>query len=43
MSAPLMSRFDLFYVVQDQYNENYDSTIANYILDMHRNDYSNVN
>ncbi|CAG8475645.1 4964_t:CDS:10 [Paraglomus occultum] len=36
MSGPIMSRFDLFFVVLDDCNESVDVSIAKYILDMHR-------
>ncbi|KRW99547.1 P-loop containing nucleoside triphosphate hydrolase [Pseudocohnilembus persalinus] len=37
MSAPIMSRFDLFFVVLDQQDQNNDKNIANYILNLHQN------
>jgi DNA replication licensing factor MCM6 len=36
MSAPIMSRFDLFFVVVDQVNPSYDSELAYHILNVHR-------
>ena len=36
MSAPIMSRFDLFFVVLDDCNETSDYNIARHILAMHR-------
>ncbi|WVO14065.1 hypothetical protein L204_101692 [Cryptococcus depauperatus] len=36
MSAPIMSRFDLFFVVLDECNENVDLHIAQHIVNVHR-------
>lgn len=36
MSAPIMSRFDLFFVVLDECNENVDMNIAQHIINVHR-------
>jgi DNA replicative helicase MCM subunit Mcm2 (Cdc46/Mcm family) len=36
MSAPIMSRFDLFFVVLDECNENVDLNIAQHIVNVHR-------
>lgn len=36
MSAPIMSRFDLFFVVLDECNENVDMNIAKHIINVHR-------
>ena len=36
MSAPIMSRFDLFFVVLDECNENVDMNIAQHIVNVHR-------
>ncbi|EJU01264.1 MCM-domain-containing protein [Dacryopinax primogenitus] len=36
MSAPIMSRFDLFFVVLDQCNEDIDLKIASHIVNVHR-------
>ncbi|TFK64055.1 MCM-domain-containing protein [Pluteus cervinus] len=36
MSAPIMSRFDLFFVVLDECNEATDMNIANHIVNVHR-------
>lgn len=36
MSAPIMSRFDLFFVVLDECNEQVDLHIAQHIVDIHR-------
>ncbi|GAA94868.1 uncharacterized protein L969DRAFT_26513 [Mixia osmundae IAM 14324] len=36
MSAPIMSRFDLFFVVLDECNEDTDLKIANHIVNVHR-------
>ncbi|KAK9447473.1 MCM2/3/5 family-domain-containing protein [Limtongia smithiae] len=36
MSAPIMSRFDLFFVVLDECNERIDSQLASHIIDIHR-------
>ncbi|KAK9470921.1 MCM2/3/5 family-domain-containing protein [Dipodascopsis tothii] len=36
MSAPIMSRFDLFFVVLDECNEQVDTRLASHILDIHR-------
>ena len=35
MSAPIMSRFDLFFVVLDDCNENTDRRLANHIVNLH--------
>ncbi len=37
LSAPIMSRFDLFFVVLDECDEASDLHIAQHILDCHRN------
>ncbi|PWZ02651.1 putative MCM6-involved in replication [Testicularia cyperi] len=36
MSAPIMSRFDLFFVVLDECNESVDMNIAQHIVNVHR-------
>ena len=36
MSAPIMSRFDLFFVVVDRSDENIDLRIAEHIVKLHR-------
>lgn len=36
MSAPIMSRFDLFFVILDECNENVDRRLAEHIVDIHR-------
>ena len=36
MSAPIMSRFDLFFVVLDECNEHTDMNIAQHIINVHR-------
>jgi DNA replication licensing factor MCM6 len=36
MSAPIMSRFDLFFVVLDECNEAVDTKLAQHIVDVHR-------
>lgn len=36
MSAPIMSRFDLFFVVLDECNPNIDLSIAQHIVNVHR-------
>jgi DNA replication licensing factor MCM6 len=36
MSAPIMSRFDLFFVVLDECDENTDLKLAKHIVNMHR-------
>ncbi|KAG9766907.1 MCM-domain-containing protein, partial [Aureobasidium melanogenum] len=36
MSAPIMSRFDLFFVVLDECNEAVDRKLAQHIVDVHR-------
>jgi DNA replication licensing factor MCM6 len=36
MSAPIMSRFDLFFVVLDECNEGVDTAIAQHIVNVHR-------
>lgn len=35
MSAPIMSRFDLFFVVLDEYNEQADTKLADHIVSLH--------
>ncbi|KAL7272364.1 MCM DNA helicase complex subunit mcm6 [Rhizina undulata] len=37
MSAPIMSRFDLFFVVLDECNESVDTNLARHIVNIHRN------
>jgi len=37
ISPPIMSRFDLFFVIFDEKNDFNDSLIANHIVSMHRN------
>lgn len=37
MSAPIMSRFDLFFVVLDDCNENVDTNLARHIVALHQN------
>ncbi|KAJ3289056.1 MCM DNA helicase complex subunit mcm6 [Borealophlyctis nickersoniae] len=37
MSAPIMSRFDLFFVIMDEVNENSDTHIARHIVGFHQN------
>jgi len=36
LSAPILSRFDLFFVVLDECDENSDYNVAKHILDVHR-------
>ena len=36
MSAPIMSRFDLFFVILDECNESVDRNLAQHIVDIHR-------
>lgn len=36
MSAPIMSRFDLFFIVLDECNESTDENLARHIVDIHR-------
>lgn len=36
MSAPIMSRFDLFFVVLDECNEQVDTNLARHIVNIHR-------
>ena len=36
MSAPIMSRFDLFFVILDECNENTDRHLAEHIVNIHR-------
>jgi DNA replicative helicase MCM subunit Mcm2 (Cdc46/Mcm family) len=36
MSAPIMSRFDLFFVVLDEPGEERDARLARHIVDVHR-------
>lgn len=37
MTAPIMSRFDLFFVVLDDYNEQVDTSLADHIVNLHMN------
>jgi DNA replication licensing factor MCM6 len=37
MSAPIMSRFDLFFIVLDDCNETTDTNLARHIVNIHRN------
>lgn len=37
LSAPIMSRFDLFFIVCDEANDNADSHLSEFIIEMHRN------
>lgn len=36
ISAPIMSRFDLFFVIMDEKREDEDTLIAEHIVNMHR-------
>ena len=36
LSAPIMSRFDLFFVVLDDCDENLDFTLAKHIVNLHQ-------
>lgn len=36
MSAPIMSRFDLFFVISDDPNESTDARVAEHIISMHQ-------
>ncbi|KAK2747554.1 MCM DNA helicase complex subunit mcm6 [Myotisia sp. PD_48] len=36
-SAPIMSRFDLFFVIRDEPNESVDRNLANHIINVHMN------
>jgi DNA replication licensing factor MCM6 len=36
LTAPIMSRFDLFFVVLDDCDENLDSTLARHIVNLHQ-------
>lgn len=36
MSAPIMSRFDLFFVILDDCDESIDQSIARHIVNLHR-------
>lgn len=36
MSAPIMSRFDLFFIILDECNENVDRHLAEHIVNIHR-------
>lgn len=36
-SAPIMSRFDLFFVIRDEPNENVDRNLADHIVNVHMN------
>lgn len=35
MTAPIMSRFDLFFVILDDFNEKIDTQLASHIIDIH--------
>lgn len=37
LSAPIMSRFDLFFVIRDEPNETVDRNLADYIVNIHMN------
>jgi len=37
LSAPIMSRFDLFFVVCDESNATSDNNLSQFIIDIHRN------
>lgn len=37
ISAPIMSRFDLFFVICDETNDNADANLSEFIVNMHRN------
>jgi len=37
LSAPIMSRFDLFFVVLDDCDENLDTVLARHIVNLHQN------
>jgi DNA replication licensing factor MCM6 len=37
LSAPIMSRFDLFFVVCDESNSVSDNNLSQFIIDIHRN------
>jgi DNA replication licensing factor MCM6 len=43
MSAPIMSRFDLFFILIDECNEVVDYWIAQRIVDFHNNDQQEIN
>jgi DNA replication licensing factor MCM6 len=38
ISAPIMSRFDLFFIIVDECNEYTDYAIAQHIINLHKND-----
>ena len=38
MSPPIMSRFDLFFVLLDQCDENFDMSLAEHIVTLHKNE-----
>ena len=40
MSAPIMSRFDLFYIILDVCDPDSDSKIARHILEQHQNQHN---
>lgn len=37
LSAPIMSRFDLFFIIYDEANEASDQHLCQFLIDMHRN------
>lgn len=43
MSAPIMSRFDLFFVVLDDPNERIDNELADHIVDLHMKEDAAIN
>jgi DNA replication licensing factor MCM6 len=42
ISAPIMSRFDLFFIVLDEQNDRVDHSIAQHIVNLHKMSYSDV-
>lgn len=42
LTAPIMSRFDLFFILVDECNEIIDNAIAQKIVDLHSNNISTI-
>lgn len=43
ISAPIMSRFDLFFVICDDSDSNMDRNLSNFIVNMHRRPHDKIN
>jgi DNA replication licensing factor MCM6 len=42
LTAPIMSRFDLFFILVDECNEIIDNAIAKKIVDLHSNNFVDI-